>query len=148
MTIDITIRRYEASDNRALSRIWREASLAAHPFLGEARITAQQALVESIYLPQAETWVASGPEGPLGFIGLIDAFVGGIFIAPQAQGLGIGRRLIAHGLALKGSLTLEVYAQNAGALGFYQRLGFREIARRDTDDEGLPFATIRLTSDG
>ena len=142
---DISIRAYrEATDLQALSSIWFEASRLAHPFLGEARLLEQRALIETMYLPQAESWVAVRHDEPLGFISLLDSFIGGLFVSPDAQGQGIGRTLIDHAMSLKGELELEVYLDNPGACAFYTALGFAEISRRDHDDQGLPFANARL----
>ncbi|HHX4057037.1 GNAT family N-acetyltransferase [Burkholderia contaminans] len=142
----IEIRAYEASDLHTLSAIWFDASLLAHAFLGEARLREQRALIEAVYLPKAETWVACRAGEPVGFIGLLDGSIGGLFVAPAMHGHGIGRALVEHALALKGALDLEVYADNLGARAFYARLGFDEISRRDEDDEGLPFANILMRS--
>ncbi|CAB3960301.1 MULTISPECIES: GNAT family N-acetyltransferase [Burkholderia] len=140
----IEIRAYEASDLHTLSAIWFDASLLAHPFLGEARLREQRTLIEQVYLPTAETWVACRAGELVGFIGLLDASIGGLFVAPAMQGHGIGRALVEHALARKGTLELEVYADNRDAHAFYARLGFDEISRRDEDDEGLPFANILM----
>lgn len=145
MSTPIVIRPYDAAtDLSALSAIWFAASQAAHPFLGTARLTAQRQLVETVYLPQAETSVACLDGQPVGFLSLLDCFVGGLFVAPGQQGRGIGRQLIAEALARKRSLTLEVYLANAQALRFYTGLGFVELSRRAVDDEGLPFANATL----
>lgn len=144
---DISIRAFAPeTDTLALSRIWLDASLIAHAFIGEQRLLEQQRLIETQYLPGAESWVACIGGVPAGFISLLDTFVGGIFIAPQRQGLGIGRKLITHALNLKGELSLEVYTRNTGAMNFYASLGFEEVSRRASDDEGLPFenALLRL----
>lgn len=145
---EVTIRAYAAADKKMLSSLWYQASLEAHGFLGEARLQEQRKLVEDIYLEKAETWVACLDGRPVGFIGLLDSFVGGLFVAPSAQGHGIGRRLIAYALALKGQLMLEVYADNARACAFYRQLGFREISRRPKDDDDLPFENILMRLDG
>ena len=141
---DFTIRAYEPRDLKPLSQIWHDAAKRAHPFLGAQRLLAQRKMIEEIYLPQAETWVACVAHEPVGFIGLVNGFVGGLFIAPTHQGLGIGRALIAHARTLKGDLTLEVYTDNQKAYGFYQNLGFIEIARRAKDDNDLPFENARM----
>lgn len=145
---DVMIRAYVAADKKLLSSIWYQASLEAHGFLGEARLQEQRKLIEDIYLEKAETWVACLDGEPAGFIGLLDTFVGGLFVAPSAQGHGIGQRLIAHALARKGQLSLEVYAENARACAFYRQLGFREILRRAKDDDDLPFENILMRLDG
>ena len=148
-TRDVTIRPFDAAaDIAKLSGIWLDASRLAHPFLGEKRLLAQRKLVEEKYLPAAQTWVACRLGEPVGFISLLGSFVGAVFVAPGQQGQGIGRRLIARALDLKGELSLEVYTANAQAVSFYAALGFREVSRRPTDDEGLPFETALLRVDG
>lgn len=145
---EVTIRAYTAADKKMLSSIWYRASVKAHGFLGEARLQEQRKLIEDIYLEKAETWVARLDGRPVGFIGLLDTFVGGLFVDPSAQGHGIGRGLIAHALALKSQLSLEVYADNEQACAFYRQLGFREISRRAKDDDDLPFENILMRLDG
>lgn len=142
--VDLQIRAYEATDLHQLSSIWYDASKQAHPFLGTKRLQEQRALTESVYLPNSETWVACKVGEPVGFIGLLDTLIGGLFVEPTLQGGGVGRALIAHALKLKGELSLEVYADNQKAVAFYQRLGFEETSRRAEDSEGLPFETIAM----
>lgn len=142
---DLTIRAYDrATDLEALSTIWFDASTSAHGFLGARRLQEQRHLIETLYLPSAETWVACHQGQAVGFISLLDHFVGGLFVSPRHQGLGAGRRLVAHALALKGELELEVYTRNLQAMSFYGRLGFTELSRRGHDDEGLPFENARM----
>ncbi|RIV82556.1 GNAT family N-acetyltransferase [Aurantiacibacter xanthus] len=143
----VQIRPFDAAEDLAkLSAIWFAASLKAHSFIGEARLIEQRRLIEEEYLPKAVTFVACLDGQPVGFISLLGSFVGGIFVAPDRQGAGIGRKLIAHALDQTGELTLEVYIANTQAMAFYRKLGFRELSRRDIDDSGLPFpnATLRL----
>ncbi|ETA49910.1 GNAT family N-acetyltransferase [Ponticoccus alexandrii] len=141
----ITIRSYDAATDLAnLSAIWLDASLMAHPFIGKPRLMEQQKLIEGEYLPNSETWVACHGDRSVGFISLLGDFVGGIFIAPDWQGRGIGRRLIDHALRQKGALSLEVYTRNEQAMRFYSALGFREVSRRAVDDLGYPYENARL----
>lgn len=141
---EIVIRAFEASDVDRLSLIWFDASRQVHSFLGEVRLSEQRALIETVYLPNSETWVACRNGEPVGFIGLIDTFIGGLFVDKAAQGAGVGRKLVAHALKLKGKLELEVYSRNENARIFYERLGFEEVSRRAEDDEGLPFENLRM----
>jgi ribosomal protein S18 acetylase RimI-like enzyme len=79
-----------------------------------------------------------------GFISLMEDFIGGLFVSPRHQGYGIGRLLVAHALALKGQLQLEVYTANDRACAFYRALGFEEVSRRPCDDQGLPFENAQM----
>ena len=138
------LRAYRDTDNTRLSAIWLAASEPVHGFLGAAELRRQQRLVAETYLPGSETWVAEEDAAPLGFIGLLDDFIGGLFVAPEAQGRGVGRALVEHALATRGRLALEVYEANPRARGFYARLGFVETGRREEDDRGKPFPLIRM----
>lgn len=141
----VVVRPYQAAtDLKKLSDIWLQASLRAHPFIGEQRLHDQQRLIEEQYLPNSETWVASDQDTPVGFISLLGTFIGGLFVMPDLQGRGIGRRLVQHCLALKGELSLEVYTRNEQAMRFYTALGFRELSRRPVDDAGMPFENAHL----
>ncbi|MEJ6784370.1 GNAT family N-acetyltransferase [Aminobacter sp. Piv2-1] len=139
-----TIRAYSVADRERLAEIWLEASFVGHPFLPEADLLGQQAKVREFYLPQAENWVAELDGEPAGFIGLIDDFIGGLFVDPAAHGHGLGKALVLHAAGLKGDLEVEVYAANDTAVGFYRRLGFAETLRHDEDDEGRPLEVIRM----
>jgi len=142
----ISIRAYDmATDLRTLSGIWLAASRHAHAFIGEKRLLEQQNLIEEQYLPAAETWVACMKGEAVGFISLMDTFIGGLFVDPLVHGSGVGRALVAHALALKGNLSLEVYTANVGAMAFYEKLGFQIQSRREIDDQGLPFANARMS---
>ncbi len=141
---DVIIRPFETTDTVELSKIWFEASLLAHPFIGESRLMDQKTLIEEQYLPSAETWVAILGDQPVGFISLIETFIGGLFVSPDWQGLGIGWKLTSHALTLKSELSLEVYTDNTQAMNFYSRFGFQEVSRRSVDDEGYPFKNARL----
>lgn len=142
---NIVIRAYAPeTDTFKLSQIWLDAALIAHSFIGEAVLREQRSLIEDVYLPKADTSVACLDGEPVGFISLIGTFVGGLFVSPAFQGMGIGRMLIEHALAGKDELVLDVYTANAQAMRFYQRLGFAEQSRRAVDNEGLPFENARM----
>lgn len=140
----LTIRLFESCDKARALDIWLEASAIAHPFFTAEQLREQQALVRDIYLDKAETWVAEADGILLGFIGLLDNWIGGLFVAPTAQRKGVGRALVEHASSLKGALALEVYEANVTAQAFYQRLGFEVTDRRETDDNGLTFPLLKM----
>lgn len=145
-----TIRALADGDRDRVLEIWLAASRVGHPFLDDATLQRQQVLVRDHYLPLAETWVAGDRDGRIvGFIGLLDRLIGGLFVDPSCHRTGVGRALVAHAASLKGELAVEVYLANAPARAFYARLGFRETARRETDDAGqrLPLLHLRRPAD-
>ena len=141
---ETVIRPYRAEDRDRLVAIWLSASRIGHPFLGEERLVTQLQIVRDTYLLMADNWVAEVDGHPAGFIGLIDNFVGGLFVDPEVHGAGIGRGLIEHAATRLGHLDVSVYADNASAVEFYHRRGFVVTGRQERDDEGLPFAVIHM----
>lgn len=128
------IRRYAAADENAAVDVWSRAGRLAHPFIpGEGEGERAREMRE-VYLVHAENWVAESNGRVVALLGLLDAEIGGLFVAPEAQGTGVGRRLVEHAAALHGALTLEVYEKNTQARGFYARMGFVEESRR-VDEE-------------
>jgi ribosomal protein S18 acetylase RimI-like enzyme len=144
MSGQVALHAYRPEDREACLDVWQSASRVGHPFLGEDVLARQRGLVGEVYLPQARTVVAELDGEIVGFIGLIEAFIGGLFVAPSAHGRGIGRRLVLHAAELEGELAVEVYEANRGARAFYERLGFIAASRRDVDDDGLPHPLIRM----
>ncbi|MDS1135329.1 GNAT family N-acetyltransferase [Nitratireductor indicus] len=144
MQFDPVIRAYERGDSKRILDIWLAASHVGHPFLGDEVLLRQRQIVEELYLDQAEIWVAEQAGQVVGFIGLLDTFIGGLFVDPQRHGGGHARTLVEHAFRLKPFLELEVYAANPVAPGFYRHLGFEEVERRSQDDDGRPFELIRM----
>ncbi len=118
------IRTFKKEDMNALINIWDKANALAHPFL-PADVTQQiRRDIHEVFLPNAETWVLDENGIPLGFITMIGAEIGGLFVDPAHHRKGIGRRLVEHVVALKGPLSVEVFKENRIALPFYGRCGF------------------------
>ena len=72
-----------------------------------------------------------------------------IDLLPRAQGRGLGRRMLEEvmdTLARRGSpgAHLGVSTLNRRALGFYQRLGFRELVRVGSAADGCIYMGIAL----
>jgi len=79
--------------------------------------------------------VLTTPDLPIADISSHDAEVKRIYLLHRFQGTGIGARLMAtaraHAVAQGFSrLLLGVYSQNAAAIGFYEKLGYRRVGRR------------------
>ena len=92
-------------------------------------------------MPGEEMFVAEDEAGqPLGAIALVPdtdwftghprAYVNVLVVAEEAEGRGVGRALMAHAerwARERGcrEVCLDVFAGNAGATAFYERLGYR-----------------------
>jgi len=61
-----------------------------------------------------------------------------LFLAPEFQGRGGGRRLVEHART-RGDLSVDVNEQNAAAVSFYKARGFVVEGRSGLDDTGRPY---------
>lgn len=120
----LVVRPYQQDDLAPVLTVWEAASRRAHHFLAEQFFQQEREDIAQIYLPNSETWVAEIDKTIVGFVSLLDNEVGGLFVALERQGQGVGRTLLDKACALKGSLVLKVFAQNHSARAFYARYGF------------------------
>ncbi len=138
------VRRAAFGDAPTLLHIWLEASRVGHPFLGEETLQEQLPKLRDIYIPHADNWVAVDGDAILGFMGLVESHVGGLFVAPAAHRRGVGRHLLDHASERLGELTVEVYEQNRSACAFYRSCGFETVCRKELDDEGRRLPLLRM----
>ncbi|MCX4679495.1 GNAT family N-acetyltransferase [Streptomyces sp. NBC_01433] len=130
------IRRYKSSDEAEVMALWSSASKLAHPFVEGEGEGERARKVREVYLREAVNWVADEDGVAVGLLGLIGSEIGGLFVAPRAQGRGVGRALVEHAATLRGDLLLEVFEANPGARGFYELMGFEERERRVDEETG------------
>ncbi|MGW4163876.1 N-acetyltransferase family protein [Streptomyces sp. NPDC004788] len=126
MPDDITLRRATAADSKRLSRLVRTSSAYA----GEYAAMVDGYQVGGSYIEHHPVYVAVDAEGRvLGFYALLldEAELDLAFVADEAQGLGIGRMLMAH-MAAQGRAagldSIRVVA-HPPAEEFYVRTGAR-----------------------
>ena len=129
------IRRMQADDLDRVMQIWLESNLQAHDFIPEAYWRGQYGNVRQM-IPAAEVYVCEVRRQIVGFIGLVDKYIAGLFVDSAFRSRGVGKRLLDCAKALKPSLTLNVYKKNIRAVRFYQREGF-VIEREDRDEDTM-----------
>lgn len=112
-------------------KIWLDASRQAHSFIPMEHWESTAPLVENEILPRADTRVYLLDGRVAGFLSLVEGdHIGALFVAPEHQGKGIGKRLLDDCKAGRQLLTLAVYRENQGAERFYRREGFSELEER------------------
>jgi putative acetyltransferase len=125
--------------------VWERSVRATHHFLSEADIQSLLPDVRDTALVQLELWVLCAEDSTvIGFMGLTDANVEALFIAPEWTRRGGGRRLLDHARDLKGCLRVDVNEQNPEAVEFYRAHGFSMVGRSDTDSAGRPFPLLHM----
>jgi ribosomal protein S18 acetylase RimI-like enzyme len=147
----LILRRAGAEDAPALSRIHltaRAAAGSAFPPPVHADAEYLPHLLADV-LPHAEVWVAERDGVPVGMLVLEDDLLGDLYVAPDAQGTGIGSALVAHAKARRPQgLRLWVFVSNVLARSLYERLGFVVVGGTDGDnEEGAPDLLMRWLPD-
>ena len=139
------IRPYETSDVDAVVSVWRETSDLAHPFLSKAFQDKEADNVRNVYPNFAKIWVREEAGEIVGFVAMIEAEVGAIFVRPAYHGRGFGRELMDFVIARTGAVTLDVFKDNAVGRRFYDRYGFRQVGEYLHEPSGQ--MTLKLAYD-
>lgn len=137
------IRPYHPTDSDAVLDLWLGASLLAHDFVPESFWREQLPAMRELYLPQAETLVLEEKGQVLGFASLHEQRLAALFVSPDAQGRGLGRRLLDDAKSRRDSLELGVYRANARAVAFYRAGGFVTLNETRDPHTGQPELTMR-----
>ena len=94
-----------------------------------------RAWVRDVLLVEREGWLALAGERAVGLLVLDGDWLDQLYVLPEAQGRGVGSRLVRHAQALSaGRLQLWVFQSNAPAVAFYRRHGF--VIVESTDGRG------------
>lgn len=127
-----------------LLQLWDASVRDTHPFLTGNDLVRLRPVVRQTLASVACLIVAWHAKRPVGFIGIEGGKIEMLFIASSCLGCGFGRRLADLAICEYGCGRVDVYADNAQAVGFYQHLGFEPFGRSDVDEHGNPFPILRM----
>jgi len=116
----------------AVLDIWLTASIKAHDFIAPSFWESQVKNMRKVYIPASETHVYMQNARAIGFYALSGNTLAALFVAPEYQGRGVGKALLAHAKTQREALTLSVYKENGASCQFYLAHGF-EVIREQTD---------------
>lgn len=117
------IRKFEKNDIDAVMQIWKNENIKAHKFIPKEYWENNYNYVKEI-LPNAEIYVYILNEKIVGFVGLDNNYIEGIFVDTNSQYNGIGTALVNKVKESRNNLTLSVYEKNTNAISFYKKHGF------------------------
>jgi GNAT superfamily N-acetyltransferase len=98
--------------------------------------------------PSADVWVAERDGRVVGVLVLEDDLLDWLFVAPDAQGTGVGTALLERAKAERpDGLRLWVFESNRAARAFYEGRGFGIIGGSDgsANEEGAPDLLLAWT---
>ncbi|WP_310618914.1 GNAT family N-acetyltransferase [Flexibacterium corallicola] len=125
--MNVEIRPFHQSDLEDLLDIWETASKYAHPFLSDDFLKKERENIPNLYLPNADTWVATVEDKVIGFIALLGNEIGALFVDPAHHGQGHGTALCNKAKTLHEELFVSVFKENRSGRRFYDRYGFKFV---------------------
>lgn len=117
------VRNFKNADIDKIMEIWLNSNIEAHNFIDKSYWKKNFEMVKNA-LPQAEIYIYEENNNIMGFVGLVENYIAGIFVEKNFRGKGIGKKLLDYAKSIKNNLTLNVYEKNIDAGKFYKREGF------------------------
>jgi putative acetyltransferase len=143
----VRLRRGRLDDMAALARLYRETVRASLAFVPEIHTPEQDRdFFAGRLFETTEVWLAEDEAGePLGYIAFRPDFIEHLFVRPDRQTQGLGRRLLARARDGAHELRLWTFQQNLRARRFYEKHGFSVVVETDGQDneEKLPDVLYR-----
>ena len=109
-------------DLKRVMRIWYDGNLEAHDFIPKEYWDKNISYVKR-NLPQLEVYVYEVDGYVVGFVGIDEGYVSGLFVDKEYRGVGIGTKLVSYVKELYDFFTLHVFENNYGAVTFYENRG-------------------------
>ena len=117
------IRKLKKEDIDEVMEIWKKENIRTHNFISKEYWKNNYEYVKDI-LPNADIYVYIMNENIVGFIGVNNDHIEGIFVDINNQHNGIGTSLLNKIKEEKEKLNLSVYKKNINAIKFYKKNGF------------------------
>lgn len=126
-----------------LTAVWEASVKATHTFLSAGKREQIKG-----YVPQAlaqvpcllAAWAA--PDKPVGFLGIAGDSLEMLFLAPEARGKGLGKRLLRTAVEDYGVTRLTVNQQNPQAVGFLPAPGISHHPHHPHRRPGPPLPPV------
>ncbi len=128
------IRKFNDFDLKRVMRIWYEGNLEAHDFVDKNYWEKNFGFVKRS-LPESEVYVYEIDGYVVGFVGIDEGYIAGLFVDKEYRGVGIGTKLIEYVKELYDFFTLHVFENNYGAVTFYENRGL--IKKEESVHEDL-----------
>ena len=125
----------EANINRVMD-IWLRANLEAHNFVDPSYWKDNFALVKQ-EIQSADVFVVEEKNKIVGFAGLKQDYLAGIFFDQKVRHQGLGTELLNYLKHRYPQLILDVYQKNRSAVNFYQKNGFKIIQEKEYQNQNL-----------
>jgi putative acetyltransferase len=142
MTAMATLRDYTTADEAGAIELWRQTWQEAYPAIDfSARLEWWRERWRGELVPSAAITVAEAAGALVGFVTVnrMNGYLDQIVVARQHWGAGVAEMLLGEAKRLSpGRLELHVNQDNARAVRFYQKHGFRVAGKDMNPRSGAP----------
>ena len=129
------IRKFKTTDTERVMQIWLEVNMETHDFIPNDYWLSHYQSVQKQLL-QANIYVYEQDKEILGFVGMMDNYLAGIFVDKKYRSMGIGKGLLAYIKKIYPAFSLNVYQKNRRAVNFYLREGLSVVSEGLDEDTG------------
>ncbi len=118
------IRQFEKRDMGRIMQIWLNSNMEAHSFVPTDYWLKNYEPVK-LMIVDAEVYVFEYHNMVIGFAGMTEGYLAGLFVDALFRSNGVGKALLECLKMIYPVIRLHVYEKNTGAVRFYKREGFR-----------------------
>jgi GNAT superfamily N-acetyltransferase len=151
MSDALILRAVTEADAERVAEIFLTSRKTAMPWLAQHSDDETRWWHINVLVPRGTVVVAERKGNVVGFAEPSGGWLHRLYVAPPAQGSGVGSALFEHSMALQpGGFDLWVFQRNTRALDFYARYGCVEVRRTDGSDnqESEPDVLLRWSPTG
>ena len=133
-------------DYDELLTVWEASVRSTHHFLAEKDIQFYKPLIREQYFLAVELYIIRNEKEEIAaFMGLSDELIEMLFVRPDQQGKGYGKRLMEYAVHQKHIHKVDVNEQNGQACRFYQHPSGRP-GRNRPDGKAFPYSAPAITN--
>jgi putative acetyltransferase len=143
----VTLRPYSEADEDAAIELWRRTWAQHYPHIDFAeRVDWWRARWRNELVPAATVSIAEADGRMVGFVTVYPktGYLDQIVVAPEAWGSDVATMLMDEARRISpGGLDLNVNADNARAIRFYEKQGFIDVGETVNEISGAPVRMMR-----
>ena len=129
------IRKFQDFDLKKVLRLWYEGNLEAHDFIDREYWDRNLSYVKRV-IPEVEVYVYEINGRVVGFVGIDEGYIAGLFVDKEFRGCGVGSKLMDYVKERYDFFTLHVFENNYGAVTFYENRGLLKKEESVHEDLG------------